>query len=163
MVEWKKLECSKRITTLSLDEALREHLPVAVKYTVPDGDNCTIRGISECHDKEHIKVFDKALGKWIFILIGKIRKIGTCKQIDKIEEDLPHSNRLRSIRSRRRSRKPFSYRRWWKDDTVQEDIDYEKWYGLFFLLHHLQISISKTICLSPVKSSFFHLILQKGK
>lgn len=124
MVERERSGYSRRETTHSLDEAIREGWDVDVKYTGPDGNNYTVRGISaSCHDKKRIKVFDNS-NEWIIIPIEKVRRIRTCKQTDKIEKDLSHSNKLRSNKPRCRSRKPFSYRRWWKDDTVQEDTDY---------------------------------------
>ena len=125
MAEKERLGYSRRVTTLSLDEALRERLIVAVKYTGPDGDNCTVRGIAACHDKDYIKVFDSCLSKWIIIPIKKVLRIGTCKQTGKIEENLSHINRPRSNGPRCRStRNQFSYKRWWKDDNVEEDADH---------------------------------------
>ncbi len=126
MAERERSGYSRGETTHSLDEAIREGWDVAVKYTGSDGNNCTVRGISaSCYDKKHIKVFNKAIGKWIFIPIEKIRRIGTCKQTGKIEENLPHSNIPRSNKPRCRSRKQFSYKKWWKDNSVKETTNTE--------------------------------------
>ena len=126
MAEKERLGYSRRVTTHSLDEALRERLIVAVKYTGPDGDNCTVRGIAaSCHDKKHIKVFSNCSNEWIIIPIKKVISIRTCEQPCKIEENLSHINRPRSNGPRCRiTRNQFSYKRWWKDDNVEEDADH---------------------------------------
>ncbi len=98
-----------------IDTAIRENLNIIVSH-LEDDCSCDSYGRPVSQTKACIMIFDERAGKQISIPIKNITQLETVK----FRRNSPHPSRGHRRRS---TRKQFSYKKWWKDDNVQEDTD----------------------------------------